>query len=253
MWLRRGARAEESEPYWRQRSWQWSAGFLGIAVVVGGLLALTSPGTEDAGADPARRPAGSGPLAGSAALKDGERPGGCTTDDRAGDRLPEAAPKDLKWREIGIGRVPVSASAGPTRFQDEVWWCFAHTPMGAALAATVIPTQMSEPGWRTVTEQQLVPGDGREMFTFMRSQSPDRARRTDATPASTYVGVSVLAYTREAATVSLLIKGDQGFVATSVEVRWSGGDWKVQAGGDGSLYTEVSAVQDTNSYLLWGR
>ncbi|MFE2041333.1 hypothetical protein ACFXAZ_10450 [Streptomyces sp. NPDC059477] len=250
MFLRRQPRAEESGPYWRQPSWQLSAGFLAVVVVIGGLLALTSAATGDTAAEPAEATASEGPLSGAPPA--GGRPEGCATDDSAGDAPPKAAPEDIDWRPLGVARVPVSASAGPTLFQGAVWWCFAHTPAGAALAATVIPTQMSESGWRTVTEQQLVAGPGRDMFEFQRSLSADTARRTDGSPVSSYVGFSLIAYTPDAATVSLLIKGGQGFTATAVEVRWSDGDWKVQAGVDGSLYSQMTTVQDTNSYLLWG-
>ncbi|MET8829997.1 hypothetical protein ABZX40_30885 [Streptomyces sp. NPDC004610] len=252
MFLRRQRRTEESGPYWRQPGWQLSAGFLALVVVIGGLVALTSAATGGVGGGPAETAASEGPLSAGAPLADGGRPEGCTTDDSAGEMPPKAGPGDIEWRTLGVGRVPVSASAGPTRFQGDLWWCFAHTPAGAALAATVIPSQMSESGWRTVTEQQLVPGAGRDMFEFQRSLSPDTSRRRDGSPASSYVGFSLTAYTPEAATVSLLIKGGQGFTATSIQVRWSDGDWKVRPLIDGSLYTEMTTVQDTNGYLLWG-
>ncbi|MFJ5261801.1 hypothetical protein ACIQAC_15210 [Streptomyces sp. NPDC088387] len=250
MLLRRQPRAEESGPYWTQRGWQWSAGFLAVAVVMGGLLALTSSGSDAAGQAEAKAPAGGGPLTGEAGP--GGRPEGCATDDSAGDGRPKAAPEDVGWRSLGVGRVPVSPSAGPTRIQGSLWWCFAHTPTGAALAATVIPSQMSEPGWRTVVDQQLVAGTGRDMFEFLRALVADTARPEGGKSVATYTGFSVLSYTREAATVSLLIRGSQGFTATSIEVRWSDGDWKVLPSADGSLYSQVTTVENTNDYVLWG-
>lgn len=254
MFLRGQRRTEESGPYWRQPGWQLSAGFLALVVVIGGLVALTTAATGGIGGETAEAAAASeGPLSAGAPLTGG-RPEGCATDDSGGggDAAAERGPEDIEWRTLGVGRVPVSPSAGPTRFQGALWWCFAHTPAGAALAATVIPSQMSEAHWRTVTEQQVVAGAGRDMFEFQRSLSPDTARRRDGSPASSYVGFSLTAYTPGAATVSLLIKGGQGFTATSVQVRWSDGDWKVQPLIDGSLYTEMTTVQDTNGYLLWG-
>ena len=247
--LKRGERrSEESGPYWKQRSWQASAGFLALVVVLGVIATLTSgSGT----ADRAEAPASEGPLSGTVTKKDG-RPGGCRTDDSAGDAIPTSVPKDVSWHTLGIGRVPVSASAGPTRMQGAVWWCFAHTPMGAVLAATDIPTQMSGSQWRTVTDQQVVAGQGRELFVFQRTAVPDSDGANAAPATSSYAGFQVTSYTSGAATVGLLIKNDQGYAKTTVYVRWSGGDWKIQPDGSGGLYSQLASEQSAVGYTLWG-
>ncbi|MFJ9538294.1 hypothetical protein ACIRPX_13630 [Streptomyces sp. NPDC101225] len=238
-----------AEPYWKQRSWQLSAGFLGLVFLVGGISTLTSG--HGGGGGSATAKASDGPHI-STVTKDG-RPAGCSTDDSAGDTVPKAAPKDIRWRTLGVARVPVSASAGPTRFDGELWWCFAHTPDGAVLAANVIPSQMSGSQWRTITEQQVVAGRGREMWEFQRAtvQNVDSAADTDA-PVASYVGFSVKSYTSKAASVRLLIKGSQGFAATTIDLRWNGGDWKVLPDGGGALHSSVSSVTNTNGFVLWG-
>ncbi|MFE5141194.1 hypothetical protein ACFRDV_26570 [Streptomyces fagopyri] len=241
-------RSEESGPYWKQRSWQASAVFLALVVVLGVIGTLTS------GSGPGGRAEASvskGPLSGTVTKKDG-RPGGCRTDDSAGDAIPASVPKDITWYTLDIGRVPVSASAGPTKFQGAVWWCFAHTPMGAVLAATVIPTRMSGSEWRTVTDQQVVAGQGRRLFVFQRTAVPDTDSSDGAPVSSSYAGFRVTSYTGEAATVMLLIKNDQGFARTSVSVRWSGGDWKIQPDGSGGLYSQLAPEQSAVGYTLWG-
>lgn len=241
-------RSEESGPYWKQRSWQASAVFLALVVVLGVIATLTS-GAGSAGR--AKASVSKGPLSGTVSKKDG-RPGGCRTDDSAGDAIPTTVPKDITWHTLGIGRVPVSASAGPTRFQGAVWWCFAHTPMGSVLAATVIPTQMSGSEWRTVTDQQVVAGQGRRLFEFQRTAVPDTDSSDSAQVTSSYAGFQVASYTGEAATIRLLIKNDQGYAKTSVSVRWSGGDWKVQPDGSGGLYSQLATEQSAVGYTLWG-
>ncbi|MEU9731292.1 hypothetical protein [Streptomyces sp. NPDC048002] len=243
--------AEEPEPYWKQRSWQWSAGFLAVVLVLGGIVALTSG--RDTGADPVRA-SESGPLSGDTALRDG-RPSGCSTDDSGGDALPEAPPEDIRWRTLGVTRVPFSASAGPVRTTGDLHWCFARTPLGAVLAAHVIPSQMSGSGWRDVTEQQVVAGAGRDMFVFQRStvQDIDSGERTGDTAVASYAGFTVTSYRRTTANVKLLLRTTQGYSATTIALRWSGGDWKVVPGGDGSLHSPVTAVQgNTSGYTLWG-
>ncbi|MGW4733824.1 hypothetical protein ACWEQC_32450 [Streptomyces shenzhenensis] len=245
MLTRRQRRTEESEPYWRQRGWQLSAGFLAVAVVLGGFAAVASGGD---GRTPA---ASSGPLSGS--LTEDGRPQGCRTDDSAGATLPTAAPKDIDWRMIGVVRVPVSATAGPTHDDGTPWWCFARTATGAVLAAHIITAQMGESGWRTVAAEQLVPGQPRDMFVFRRSTVADSvaANTTDTSAVSTYVGFSVPSCTRTTASVNLLMRSTQGYAATTVNLRWEKGDWKVVPFSDGSLYAQVRSVQNTRGYLLW--
>jgi hypothetical protein len=248
MLMRRQRRTEESGPYWKQRNWQLSAGFLAVVVLLGGFVALTSDGDGATGA------ASEGPLSHGSALRDG-RPQGCATDDSAGDALPKSAPKDIGWQSLGIARVPVSASAGPTRTTGPMRWCYAHTPVGAALAATVIPSQMSGSGWKTVSRQQVVAGRGRDLFEFQRAtvQDIDSAAQSGGTSAGSYAGFSVTSYTRGAANVSLLIRTGQGYATTTIALRWSGGDWKVVPADDGSLHTSVTTVQGSPSgYVLWG-
>jgi hypothetical protein len=249
MFKRRERRIAESGPYYKQRGWQLSAGFLGIVVVVGGIVTMLSgPDTTTAHANAA---ASGGPLAGASATKDG-RPRGCRTDDSAGAALPQAAPKDVNWRTLGVARVPVSVSAGPTRIEGPLWWCYAHTPTGAALAAHIIPSQMSGSDWRTVTEQQVVSGQGRKMFEFQRATVQSTDSQNSGTAVASYTGFSVTSYTDRAATVRLLLKSAQGYAATNISLRWSGGDWKVEPDDNGSLHSPVSAIQSTNGFILWG-
>ncbi|MEV6949696.1 hypothetical protein AB0N07_48935 [Streptomyces sp. NPDC051172] len=242
-------RPEPSGPYWKQRSWQTSAGFLALVVLVGVFVALTSDGDGGrAGAAPS-----AGPLT-TATARDG-RPKGCRTDDSAGDALPKSAPKDISWQALGIARVPVSASAGPTRTSGVMRWCFAHTPVGAALAATVIPSQMSGSGWRTITDQQVVAGSGRDLFAFQRSTvaDVDSAAESGDTSTASYAGFAVTSYTGTDAGVRLLLRTGQGYASTVVLLRWSGGDWKVVPDDSGSLHTTVANVSgNTNGFVLWG-
>ncbi|MGV9450211.1 hypothetical protein [Streptomyces sp. NPDC003635] len=251
MFTRRQRWAEEPEPYWKQRSWRLSAGFLAVVLVLGGIVALTSGGGS--GAERARA-AEPGPLSGDTALRGG-RPEGCATDDSAGDVLPKAPPEDVGWHTLGVTRVPVSASAGPTRTTGSLRWCYARTPLGAVLAAHVIPSQMSGSDWRSATQQQVVAGRARDMFVFQRStvEDVDSGEQTGDTAVATYAGFSVTSYTDTAAHVKLLLRTGQGYAATTIALRWSGGDWKVLPNSDGSLHSPVTAVQgNTSGYTLWG-
>lgn len=243
------------QPFWRQRGWQMSAGFV-LLVLCAGVITVASGGLDDSAGppDPPARAAGQavqdrvdGPLPDGAGV-DGPRPVGCRTDD-ADQSVPVRPPQDVTWRQVNGAGMPLSASAGPVRESGPVLWCFAHTPMGAVMAANVIPRHMSGDEWLTVTKRQVVPGVAREIFVAMRSSQHLAAPRYTS---NSIAGFALTSYSPELATVRLLIRVSPGsYAATDVTVAWHGGDWKVavQAGGD--LHTPVTVVTVLGGFVLW--
>ncbi|MFD5065018.1 hypothetical protein [Streptomyces sp. NPDC058394] len=231
-------------PFWTQRSWRIAAGFIAAALTLSLLSIVTRSDTppllETASA--------AGPLSKGIADSTG-RPKGCATDN--GDRAaPAVPPADLRWRTLGGTRVPVSAASGPTQETGPVRWCFARTPMGAVLAAHVIPAQMTSPDWQAVTRDQVVAGFGRDLFVSQRGSLSDT--RLKVRKNGSYVGFLLAEYSSDAATVDQLIKSPDGaYFSTSVRLRWSGGDWKVLPANDGGLHTELTAAGGTEGYVLW--
>lgn len=254
---RRAASRNESDDeadasFWKQSSWVASAVFLAVILLGAGITYVTGGGGADAASgQPAARP---GPLtsAGSGGQGPGKhgRPGGCRTDDSA-TGTPTAAPEDLEWEHISGLMVPTSPTAGPTRRDGPVWWCYSHTPMGAVMAAHSILTHMAGADWRTVVDQQLVAGPGRDAFAETRATIPQS--EVTAREAGTYAGFFVPAYAEDAARVGMLLRTPGGsLVTTEVSMRWSGGDWKVEPDDDGSLYSSMTAMMSTGNSVMWG-
>ncbi|MGW5333112.1 hypothetical protein [Streptomyces bauhiniae] len=252
-----GPRKPEGTPalsYWRQPAWQLSAVFMILALLVSlfGLLRGGSPsadsglsGAELKDARPLTR--SGGPGTGTSA-RDSGRPQGCVTDDQD-TGLPKVPPGDVQWRGIAGVKVPTSASAGPLLASGPLWWCFAHTPSGAAMAAHVVTAQMRGPAWRAVADRQLTAGFGRDFLVAMN------ARRATSAPAPAsygYAGFRVVSYTAAKATVELLVKDDQAaLTATEVSLVWNDGDWKVVPRSDGTLFPLPAAVEDTRDFVKW--
>jgi hypothetical protein len=210
----------------------------------GGATVLT--GGPDA-KDDAERGAAAGPLS-SGVAPDGSRPGGCRSDDTDQDP-PAKPPKDVTWQQLNGGKVPLSATAGPLLTSGPLLWCFAHTPMGAVMAANVIPRQMSGRDWEAATEQQVAPGISREIFVAMRSS--DQGAPPQYTSRS-LAGFMLMTYAPDEATVRLLIKdtvSNYGFADYTVV--WSGGDWKLQPLSDGNLHTPVKVVTANAGFVMW--
>lgn len=233
----------DERPFWKQRGWQVSAAFLGLVLVIGIIGIVAGPPTDS----DARNSVISGPL--TTALPPGAtRPAGCSTDD-SDQEPPSQPPGDVTWRMLNGARIPVSAAVGPRSEHGTLLWCFAHTPMGAVMAANIIPRHMSGADWRTALDQQLVAGISRDVFEAKRdSIKTGTPQYTANSPA----GFMVVTYSPEAATVRLLIQhAASGFVKTDLTVVWENGDWKLQPQSGGQLYTTVTPAATPTGYVMW--
>ncbi|MDQ0772149.1 hypothetical protein QF026_000615 [Streptomyces aurantiacus] len=241
-------------PFYKQRGWINSALFLGFFVVMSLVTLAVGPKGAEVTENSRETLAGlGGPLSPGDPQQirtgPGGRPENCRTDDRDTAR-PTAAPTDVKWRQLMTIMMPTSPSAGPLHTDATMWWCFAHTPTGAVLAAHVIPVQLSSTSWRIVAEQQIVPGRQRDSFVAGKAAAEETNRRDNAV--GRFTGFSTESYSDDSATVRLLVTNPMGgYLSTTVTVRWRDGDWKVALLDDGSLYS--SAKQATpDGYIMWG-
>jgi hypothetical protein len=250
-----GGSGEWEQPFWQQRGWILSAGFLVVLLVLAVLFAVTGDGgAGPAGATGDPRPAPTSTSDDKPGSDDGgsdARPAGCRTDDRD-QAKPTEAPRDFHWKANGTGLVPVSKAAGPLKYDGPVWSCFAHTPLGAVMAAHSITDHLSYDGWRKVVNKQVVPGAGRDALIASRSQEADKST-TGSPDAGGYAGFTILSYDETRATVMVLVRGmgDGGFGSASVTMRWQDGDWKLSPDPDGTVYSGVSQVSGTDGFVTW--
>ncbi|MFF2025440.1 hypothetical protein ACFVW2_27015 [Streptomyces sp. NPDC058171] len=246
----RGGSGEWEQPFWQQRGWILSAGFLLVLVILGGYALMTGEDepTPSTGSD---RPSPSRTVPSGGGDGDG-RPAGCETDD-SDQKKPTAPPKDVSWKANGTNLVPVSKTAGPLKFDGPVWYCFARTPMGAVLAAHSIADKFGFAGWREVAERQVVPGAGRDAFIADRAKEKDTPV-SDQPSGVTYAGFAVLSYNEKEATVMVLagVPQNDQYGSLSVNLRWHEGDWKVVPDPDGTLYAGGSRVDGTDGFVTWG-
>lgn len=226
-------------PFWTERGWIVSAVFLAGAVLLSGMVWIAGLGGDatagtgaQAGADPVTRQAPPCP----------ETPAVAPS--------PVEPPADVSWRAVDVGyEVPVSVDHGPLRIEGGVLRCFAHSPIGAVLAAHIIPVKLDGPDWRAVAELQVLPGQGREVLTARL----DRVTNTNRRGGGSYAGFAVDAYSPEAATVQLLVQGAGSYMASRVKVRWDGGDWKLAPSRVGVVFEPVGTVSSSRGFRVWRR
>ena len=244
MRFRPGVGTSEDQPFWRQRGWVLSAGFLGLLLLAGATAAIVGLPEADV-VDTSH--AGTGPL--TTPLPSGmTRPAGCSTDDHD-QQPPTEPPADIMWHLLNGANIPISATAGPVRQFGTILWCFAHTPMGAAMAVNIIPRHMSGDDWRTAADQQIVAGVQRDVFEARRASiTTTKSQYTANSPA----GFMVVSYSPEEATIRLLIRQSAAaYVVTDLTVVWDNGDWKLMPLSGGQLYTPVTQASAAAGFVMW--
>ncbi|OEU96572.1 hypothetical protein [Streptomyces oceani] len=247
---------EWEQPFYQQRGWLLSAGFLLALVALAGMAALvdigdSSSGTQATNDEDRPSPSSSERKPGGDRAEDG-RPAGCRTDDSAQEE-PTEPPKDLKWKNIGSNPVPTSPTAGPLQFDGPVWSCYAHTPMGAVMAAHSIIQHIPYSGWEELAEEQFVPNKGREVFLKKRAEEEDRPLSAPPNDIQ-YAGFQMLSYSKEQASVMMLLHFSADvYFSAPVDLQWHEGDWKLELSSDGSYSPDPTMVDGTNGFVTWGK
>jgi hypothetical protein len=155
---------------------------------------------------------------------------------------------DISWATVGPWPVPRSVTAGPAQVSDGVGTGYAHTGLGAAMAAWNIGEQMSSdagPATYTATVRDQTYGDADTMLALI-AQSPTGG----SAPGSAFFYTidygdptgddPVLVYTAERTPSS---QREGGYYGAYRTLRWMNGDWRMQVPVTGSqLITDVSGL-----------
>ncbi len=167
----------------------------------------------------------------------------------------------LRWSDFYGVELPSSAAAGPRETSGGVAAGFAHSPLGALLAAVNIGVRANAQwGPRIFTAAirgQVTGPDAPALLANCQTAYDQASQGQGATGGRPLGDVDVaeeafrwVTYTPEAAIIDLVSAGpgSQGTTvpaSTQVEVVWAGGDWKIVAppGGDwGNSAAELSSL-----------
>lgn len=216
-----------------------------VLVLTGGPSRPSAPRSADA-------PAAAAPLPGPAG---GTAGNGCAPRD-SNPSLPEQPPMDVTWSLFRTAALPVSASAGPTRFEGPVARCYARTPRGALMAAINLfyRIAVTAPD-TTVALRQVVAGPGRdELLDQLRQARPDEPADQASGSLAQLAGYRIVSYTPDTTVVTLV----NGATATNslksgdVTVRWQDGDWKLVARPDGWISTPPTPLRSLAGFTPFG-
>jgi hypothetical protein len=171
------------------------------------------------------------------------------------DSLPTTAPSDVTWELVGQTAVPVSKAAGPFQNSSTTAAGYAHTPVGALIAAAQLGMRgdfsSGRSTWEPTITQQFVPGRNRDrLLDRLRALSPEA---TEA-PRSQIAGFLYQAYSADTAVIGMLYRSTddpESTFVTTLTVQWRSGDWRMVAPPDGSWGALVHWAQIWTGAVEW--
>jgi hypothetical protein len=223
-----------------------AAAVAAILLGAGLALALTGPPASRSPAATATAPASPAGTAGSG---------------QGQPQVPRVSLASVRWSGFYGVELPVSAQAGPFDTSGGVAEGFAHTPLGALLAAVNIGVRANAQWgpriFTPVIRGQVTGPDAVALLASCQAAYDQAAQSDEVTGGQPLGTVDVteqafrwITYTPAAAILDLVSAGPGGNGATvrasvQMEVVWDGGDWKVVAppGGDwGNSAAELSSL-----------
>lgn len=164
---------------------------------------------------------------------------------------PTSTPKDVTWQLIKGDALPASPSAGPGKIEGPIARCYAHTPLGALIAASQIGDRLGLASNREaiqILKQQAIPGPGVDNDLRMLA-GPEMG---DGSSDGQLAGFQFVDYTPDTAVINLANRMNNGtFNVATFTVKWLDGDWKIQIQASGADSSSVSQVASLAGYVTW--
>ncbi|WP_239375726.1 hypothetical protein [Frankia sp. Cj5] len=181
--------------------------------------------------------------------------------------LPTLDFSDLTWMDFHGFALPVSPTAGPHILADDRASGFAHTPLGAALAAINIGfrtgSSVSPFVFEPTIAEQVTGVDQPALVAQTRTDAanegvPARLMGRLPEPVFRFVGVRFDAVTPDrlvlyVATAAEDTTGTTVYAAGRADVRWERGDWRVVAPPGGSWTTVTTRIASSAGFQLFPR
>jgi len=203
------------EPPTADRDWFGGRRWTGIAasgvillVIVVALFLLVRPHDPES-AGPVRASASNTSMTSSA-------PEAMTPSSGSTSRLdvspPTAVPAGISWSLYQSVALPSSSTAGPLTLDGDIATGYAHTPVGALIAAANISTRYFlalDSDYRQAAEAMTAPGVGRDAWIALRAKES----HPTADPAGTYAqiaGFNFLSYSPADSVVQLATRAADG-------------------------------------------
>ncbi|HCT80704.1 MAG TPA: hypothetical protein DGT23_29880 [Micromonosporaceae bacterium] len=172
--------------------------------------------------------------------------------------IPTTAPAGISWALVGQSAVPVSGTDGPAQVGGCRASGYAHTPVGALIAAAQISTRSGYSAgrqcWEPALTGQFVASADRDTLLGLLNNA-DAAGHPAAAPGelAQISGFRFVSYTGDTAVIGLIRRTPQGSHAqTTLTVQWADGDWKLVAPSGGQWPAITAALTSLAGTTPWG-
>ena len=186
---------------------------------------------------------------------------------RAQPRLPRVSLQGLRWSEFYGIELPFSVQAGPHDTRGGLAAGFAHSPLGALLAAVNVGVRANAQWGPAIFGPEIrghVTGPGAAALLAGCQAAYDQAAQAAGVTGGQPLGtVQVteqafrwVTYTPAAAIIELVSAGPgpQGTTvraSTQIQAVWAGGDWKVIAPPGGNWGNSATTLSSLSGYTLF--
>jgi len=163
-------------------------------------------------------------------------------------------PQGVSWSLYRGMALPSSPTAGPARDDGVVAAGYAHSRVGALLAAVQTPVRYvaaPDADWRRATLAMLAPGPGRDAWA--RTRAVERAKPDP--PGTTYAvvtGFSFVSYSDADAVIQVVGRNPDGSSwVDPYHLVWLDGDWKLVLAADGMPSPNSQQVSSLDGFVPW--
>jgi hypothetical protein len=166
--------------------------------------------------------------------------------------IPEVTPQGITWNLYQTVALPSSSTAGPEIVDGDVARCFAHTPLGALIAATQISFRLVLAPSTDVAVEEVIPGPGRNLFIAADEKALKSSSGNQPGDYDQSAGFKFVTYSPAVAVIELATKSDSGALqASTVTVDWSQDDWKLALEPNGDTTPNVLPLSSLVGYSIW--
>lgn len=177
----------------------------------------------------------------------------CDLPDGDLEKLTEA-PEDVEWELVNTYALPTSPAGPAKESSDGVHHCYARSAEGAVLAAASISFDLATPGisYARLAELRMTGPGAAEVAAI--DELPQEQR--DALAAQSVFQIAAFrvdSITDDTAVVQIVYRYSQPplagtLTATTFDLRWVEGDWRVQAD---ELSAPTTSVGNLSEYVEW--
>ncbi len=193
--------------------------------------------------------------------------GGPSSGSQGQPQVPRVSLASVRWSGFYGVELPVSAQAGPSGTSGGVATGFAHSPLGALLAAVNIGVRANAQWgpriFTAVIRGQVTGPDAAALLASCQAAYDQAAQSAGVTGGQPLGTVDVteeafrwITYTPAAAILDLAVAGPGAGGATvrasvQMQVIWDGGDWKVVAPPGGDWGTSAAGLSSLAGYTAF--